>query len=435
MNNPSATKALQAPATERLQSSKLAADKQKAWFGDFRTRAMQNGEPYIIADGAAPHEIAHVMDIPVVSTVWYSAIIAAKKLSPRYFGLADRLGYHERLARYVSLPLFSTLDNDADVAPYGGLPKPLLLLSRFRGDFSQRIFEQWAQAYDVPHYPIDCSSVVKLGDNWWDENQYNWEEFFGTERLDHQVEQLEGLIRVLETLTGKVFDYDELTRQMHLSNELGEVIRETADLIAGADKLPVSLKDQLPNVMTPTWHRGSQWSVDHLRTYRDEVKKRIEEGVAICQDENVRLMWLNNGLWFDTDFYRAFEEKYGAVFVWSMYTDFVADGYRRYFKDDPLRALAARHLTVNEQLHLPGWMNDYVVKKAKDFRIDGAVLLISDGDRAQATAANFSRLALEAAGIPVHVLHANTVDERLWDAEGQNAAMGEFIEQRILPRK
>ena len=422
------------PVAGRLDVSLLAAQKQKAWFADFRRRALEDGEPYIIADGAAPLEIAHIMDIPAVSTVWYSAIIAAKKLSPRYFELADRMGYHERLARYVSLPLFSTLDDEPDVAPYGGLPRPLLLLSRFRGDFSQRIFDQWARAFDVPHFAIDCTSVAELGDEWWDRNQYDWESFFGTDRLDHQVEQLEGLVRTLETLTGKVFDYDELRHQMQLTNRLAEIIRETADLIASAPKLPASMKDQLPNVMTPTWHRGSQWSIDHALAYRDEVKARINDGVAVCPDEKLRLMWLNNGLWFDTDFYRAFEQKYGAVFVWSMYTDFVADGYRRYFDDDPFRALAARHLTVNEQLHLPGWMNDYVVKKARDFRIDGAVLLISDGDRAQATAANFSRLALEKAGIPVHVLHANTVDERLWDAEAQHSAMEQFIEDRLLTR-
>ena len=67
-------------------------------------------------------ELCHVMDIPVVSTVWYSAVISAKKLSPRYFDLADRLGYHQGLPRYVSLPLFSTLDNDPESAAYGGLP-------------------------------------------------------------------------------------------------------------------------------------------------------------------------------------------------------------------------------------------------------------------------------------------------------------------------
>jgi hypothetical protein len=36
------------------------------------------------------------------------------------------------------------------------------------------------------------------------------------------------------------------------------------------------------------------------------------------------------GLWHDTDFYTAFEEEFGAVFVWSMYPAFGPDGYIRY---------------------------------------------------------------------------------------------------------
>lgn len=417
-----------------MACTKAASDHQKAWFADFQARALKNGEPYVIADGAAPHEICHVMDVPVVSTVWYSAIIAAKKLSPHYFNLAEDLGFHDRLPRYVSLPLFSTLDNNPEVAPYGGLPKPLLLLSRFRGDYSQRIFEQWAQAYGVPHYPIDCTSVETLGDEWWKENQHNWENFFGPHRFQYQVQQLEGLIRTIETLTGRVFDHEELARQMHLTNELGELIAEVAGMVAAARPCPVSMPEQLHNIMTPTWHRGSQWSVDHLKAYRDEVQKRIDEGVVVCPNERIRLLWINNGLWFDTGFYRAFEEKYGAVFVWSMYTNFVADGYRRYFQDDPLKALAARHLTVNEQLHLPHYMNTWVVKQAEDFGADGAVLLVSEGDRSQATAAHFTRLALEKAGVPVLVIHANTVDERLWDNAKMVGMMEEFLENRIEPK-
>src|SRR6202041_2531674 len=103
--------------------------------------------------------------------------------------------------------------------------------------------------------------------------------------------------------------------------------------------------------------------------------------------------------------------------------------------DDPLKALAARHLSVNEQLHLPHWMNTWAVKQAQDFGADGAVLLISEGDRGQATAAHFTRLALEKIGVPVLELRANTVDERLWDQAKMVGLMEKFIENRIAPQQ
>jgi benzoyl-CoA reductase subunit B len=194
----------------------------------------------------------------------------------------------------------------------------------------------------------------------------------------------------------------------------------------------VPLTEQLSNVMTATWHRGSQWAVDHLNLYRSEVQRLVDQGTAVCCDERVRLLWGGNGLWFNTAFYRAFEAKYGAVFVWSMYTNFFSDGYRKYFSDDPLRALAARHVTMNELLHLPPWMSDWIIHQARAFGAHGAVMLVPIGDRLAAYGNKFATLALERAGIPVLQLSASAVDARLWDNDKMTCLVEEFIEQRIL---
>ena len=40
-------------------------------------------------------------------------------------------------------------------------------------------------------------------------------------------------------------------------------------------------------------------------------------------------MWIGAGLWHDPGFYNALEERYGAVFVWSMYMPFAGPQYIR----------------------------------------------------------------------------------------------------------
>ncbi|HEY7990818.1 MAG TPA: hypothetical protein VID77_05455, partial [Stellaceae bacterium] len=82
---------------ERLASTLRANEHQREWFLDFRRHCMESGEPYVIAGAVAPHEIFHAMEIPVVTTQWYSAIIAAKQLSPYYFDMMDRMGWHDGL--------------------------------------------------------------------------------------------------------------------------------------------------------------------------------------------------------------------------------------------------------------------------------------------------------------------------------------------------
>lgn len=405
---------------------------QKEWFTGFRQRVLEEGEPYVIASAVSPHEIFHTMDVPVVSIPWYSAVISAKQQSPYYFSLMDELGYHDGLPRYNTLPFFSTLDNDPERAPYGGLPKPALILERLRSDYAQRVAEQWAAAYGCPTFVLDSPALDELKPNWFEHNQHDWEALYGSERLDFQVRQLEALIRAGEEATGKTFVHGKFEEEMHRINELGELIADTRDIIARTSPLPVPLSEQLTNVMACTWQRGSQWAVDHARAYRDEVKARADAGIGICGNEKVRLLWLNNGLWFNTAFYRYFEEEYGAVFVWSMYSNFLSDGYRKYFDRDPLRALAARHISMNEQLHLPPWMAQWILKQAEDFGAHGAVMLTPLNDRMSSLGTRFCKLALEQAGLPVLELRASAVDARLWDDDANRQLVGRFIEDRIL---
>ncbi len=415
----------------QMDVTPLAKARQKSWFTEFRRRAMDEGEPYVIAAAVSPHEIFHALDVPLVTNTWYSSIISAKRLSPHYFDLMDRLGYHEDLPRYLSLPMISTLDDDPERAPYGGLPRPALILDRLRGDYAQRITTEWARAFDCPKFFLDVPVQRHLIPDWWRHAQTDWETLYGTERLDYHVEQIEALIDTAETVTGRRLDRDVLTEEMHRINRAGELLAEARDLIATSRPCPVALPDQLTNVMAATWNRGSQWSVDHMQAYRDEIANRVEDGYGICSGEKHRLLWINTGLWFNTAFYRAFEESHGAVFVWSMYSNYFSDGYRKYFEGDSLRALAARSISMNEQLHLPPWMAGWIEQQARDFGASGAVMLTPVGDRLSAYGTRACKRALEAAGLPVLELSASMVDARLWDNDAMIAKVGDFIETRI----
>jgi hypothetical protein len=405
---------------------------QKDWFTGFRKRVLENGEPYVIAEPSTPHEIFHTLDVEVVSTPWYSALIAAKQLSPYYFDLSEALGYHDHLPRYMSLPLLSSLDNNPERAPYGGLPRPALIVDRLRGEFPQRIGEQWSKFYGTRYFPIDNPAQVTPGPRWWEESRSNWEAFYEPHRLDFVVDQYKELIRETECVTGKTFDHAVFVEQMHRINQLCALVDEAKEIIARARPCPVSLNEQMTNIMGVTWHRGSQWALDHMKAYIAELRAMVDRGSAACPGEKVRLLWLNNGLWFNTGFYRAFEEKHGAVFVWSMYTNYLSDGYYREFERDPLRALASRHISANDQLHLPPWMADWIIQQARDFGAHGAVMLVPREDRMSGWGTKLCARALEAAGIPVVMLEGNAVDARLWDNEKMTAQVDTFIESRIL---
>ncbi len=92
-------------------------------------------------------------------------------------------------------------------------------------------------------------------------------------------------------------------------------------------------------------------------------------------------MWIGAGLWHDTSFYQALEERLGAVFVWSMYLPFAGAQYIRELHGRPLEALASRICSMNEVLHLPPWMNEWMVSEAQRCGIDAAVMLVPPDNR------------------------------------------------------
>jgi benzoyl-CoA reductase subunit B len=205
-------------------------------------------------------------------------------------------------------------------------------------------------------------------------------------------------------------------------------------MIADAPQCPVRIGEQITNVMSTQWHRGSEWALQHARRFRDEVKERVDAGIAAFPGERKRLMWVGAGLWHNTAFYEQFEHSHGAVFVWSMYLPFGPDWYIRYFdpqRDDPLRVLASRVVTMNEVLHNAPYAPAWIVHEAQHNRIDGAVVLMPKGSRPSAAGTLFITQALEQAGFPTLLLEADMVDGRNWDGAAVDAAMTRFLEERV----
>ena len=300
--------------------------------------------------------------------------------------------------------------------------------ARLTCDCIQRVFQIWSEAFGTEFIALDAPGASDLPPRWWELSRYRWRELFEDHRLDFMVAQFNRLIESLERIASKRFDLESLRTLMEGVNRQEEYFEEVRDLICTAPRTPVRMQEQVSNVMATQWLRGSEWAISHARSFRDEVKARVESGIAACPSERIRLMWVGAGLWHDMDFYTAFEADYGAVFVWSMYLAFGPDGYIRYGLDDPLRALGSRTVSMNEQLHNPPWANEWIVDQAKRHRIDAALVLTPLGTRPSATGNRFIELALERAGIPVLPVFADMVDARSWDAADMRRKVSQFLE-------
>jgi hypothetical protein len=416
---------MSARGVRRLESTSEALAHQRRWFAELHPRVAV-GSPLVVADADTPHEIFRSLDTPYVVNQWWASICAAKQRGPRYLDLLRRRGYPDDHDQYSAISLGSALETDPASAPWGGLPPVSLFVTQTSDDAHQAIAEAWTRELGVPAFVFEKAADTALPERWWDRVAHEWEAVVGSARLDLMTAELHELIAVVEKQAGRSFVEERLGEILALANEQAEWNRKTRDLVARTSPAPLDIVDSIPAVMIPQWHRGTEWARDAARRLHDEVAAAVARGDAACPDERLRLMWIGRGLWFNLGFYQHFQERYGAVFVWSMYLAIAADGYARY-GGTPLRALAARFAAFTDFLGLPGWADQWYLKEARLHGVDGVVHLVAP----EARSSWFTTRALEDAGIPVLEIDANNADARTWDEAAFVQELERFIEARL----
>jgi len=419
-------------ADKQLQATAAAAAFQKEWFADLRRRVFDERQPYALLQADVPFELFDLLEIPAVSNQWWAALVAAKRQAPAYLDAMAADGHHDGLCHYCSLGYASTKYRDVQQPPWGGLPTPRLLCARLTCDCIHRVFSLWADEFGCELFEIDHPGSGDLPPRWWELGRHRWRELVEPHRLAFVVSTLERLVEKLETIRGSSLDREALRGRLESVNQQEEIFDDVRELIATAPEVPVRMTEQISNVMATQWVRGTDWALAHARAFHDEVRQRVDAGIAACPGERARLMWVGVGLWHDTDFYTAFEESHGAVFVWSMYLAFGPDGYIRYNLDDPMCALASRLASFNEYLHNPPWAAEWIVEQARRHRINGALVLRPRSMKPAATGRLFIERALEDAGIPVLPIEADVVDSRAWNPKSARESVRSFLEERVL---
>lgn len=420
-------------AKKALQATKAASVYQKAWFQGLHDQVDQ-GADFAMVTAEVPMELLRAMDIPFVVNQWWASICAAKRMTPRYNEFLKQAGYRSDICSYCTTSFAGSLDpEDKERGPWGGLPKPTLAITRMCCDYQSKIFELFARSHGASLYTMETTVARKIPLNWWELDLDHWEEMYDSERLDTGVEELRQLIFFLEEKTGKMFDMNKLEEVMALINEQEGWYRKARDLIAQTVPAPVTVVDTVNAVMQGQWQRGTRWAADHAHSFYEEIKSMVDQGQSAVPNEKYRLMWLGRGLWHDFAFYQNFEEKYGAAFVWTMYLGMAADAYiRNNVSPDPLRALAARFVGLEDFLHMPPWNAQWFLKEAVHNKIDGVVYMVPDSCAISLEGSYFIQKALEDAGIPVLIFKADPVNPGNWSRDTMTAMVEEFIENRVI---
>jgi benzoyl-CoA reductase subunit B len=297
-------------------------------------------------------EIMAAFGIPVLVINYWNFLITAQRKAGHFAQVLEKRGYPG--PHFFALGYASSLEPEE--APWGGLPKPTLIIGATRHETEMKITELWARELGCPCFPLDfnfASPYRRIPPaDWWANFRDNWPRLVDPARLDLRVEQNKALIAYMEVVTGRAFGWQELRRVMERVNAQMDVMSEARDVMAAARPCPVTLRDQVSAYQT-NWHRGTSAGLDVASAYRDEVRHRVDAGIGAYRQERTRMLYWS--MQQEPDFHAYLQERYGAVFVGAPYGAMPATYARTVYNDDPLRALAARQ-TFLFDMTSPSWM-------------------------------------------------------------------------------
>lgn len=329
---------------EVLQPRLAAADAvrahQRAWLERTRERVL-SGDHFAICNADDFEEVFTAFDIPsLVINYWNSIVTFSERKGDHYDKVLIDHGYlPHRFAHGFATAL------DPANAPWGGLPKPTLIVGTTRDEAQMRVTEIWAEAYGCDCYLLDFGWVSQfsrlLPERWWEKLRDNCEDWLDVGQVELRLEQIKALIAYLEVRTGRPFSLAKFRELMELLNQQMDVWAKTRDLMAAARPLPVSLRDQMAMYQV-TWQRGTRANLELVETYCDEVKRLVDEGAACYPEERFRIYLATSGN--DPLYHKYIRETWGGAIVSNRYSAVAPMYARTIANDDPLRALAARQL-------------------------------------------------------------------------------------------
>lgn len=332
----------------RMQSVDRVRLFQREWLQKTRDHVAAGG-PFVICNGDEAEELCAHFGVPVLVINYWNSLIAMQQKTGHYRSVLHERGYPGN--HFFALGYASSLDPAH--APWGGMPKPSLIIGSGRWESEMRVCELWAAHYGCDYLPLDFNMsalMFRIPADWWTLTRNNWEQLVEQRRLRERAAQEQGLISRLEALTGKRFDADAFHRSMDLLNQQMDEWQKAQDVIAETRPCPVSLRDQM-SMYQAMWHRGTPDGLELVRAYRIETEARARDGATASRHpERLRLFYNSQTApWAD-----KMEERFGAVAVACSYTGIPAL-YARNVKDGKaLEALAARHLFL---FHItPAWM-------------------------------------------------------------------------------
>lgn len=239
-------------------------------------QAKARGELVCWASSIAPCEFCETMGIHTVYPENHVVGIAARGGAPDLLEYAEQKGYSNDICGYARVNL-AYMDMQKCISEEMPLPDLVLLCNNIC-ETLLKWYENIAYTLNIPLLIVDVP--------------YNHEDEVTEENVSYVEAQFAEIIRQLEDITGRPFDYDKFQEVMKVAAQNAEDWYEATSLCSAVPS-PLSGFDMFNYMALIVCMRGKPECGMTFRKLKAELEDRISQGVCGLKgaEEKHRIMW------------------------------------------------------------------------------------------------------------------------------------------------
>lgn len=341
----------------------------RQWFGEL-TSAPDRGEKaaYVFVMGSMA-ELLRVFDLHTIFPEVNGLQTAVRHVADDYIAKAEDYGFSTDVCAYVKADVGLQLRGGDH--PMGKIPPPALSVYTNACNTYIKWAEIWERLYDVPIFTLDIPGTRRAGAQTWAGSSD-----FAND-LSYVRGQIEELIGVCETVTGKHFDIDKLRDIMEYSNRMSRSWKRIIELNKTVPAVYNAVTDGTVYLGMVNGFRGRAEGAAYFEDLVEELEYKVAHGIGSPFEEKYRLVFAGVPCY---PIFRRFGEmfsEWGGTFVGSTYLWFASGGANLGFEydlDHPLESLAEGTLvSVRDAMDAMFYSDSLLVDMIEPFGIDGVV--------------------------------------------------------------
>ncbi|MHB8457361.1 MAG: 2-hydroxyacyl-CoA dehydratase subunit D, partial [Acidimicrobiales bacterium] len=382
----------------------------REWFGEL-TSASERGEKaaYVFVMGSMA-ELLRVFDFHTVFPEVNGLQTAVRHVAGDYIAQAEDYGFSTDVCAYVKADV--GLQFRGGDHPMGRIPPPDLSVYTNACNTYIKWAEIWERLYSVPIFTLDVPGTRRAGGQTWSGSVD-----FAND-LKYVRGQIDELITVCETVSGKRFDIDKLREIMGYANRMNRSWKRVIELNKATPAVYNAVTDGTVYLGMINGFRGREEGAKYFEDLVEELEYKATNGIGSPFEEKYRLVFAGVPCY---PIFRRFGEmfsEWGGTFVGSTYLWFASGGANLGFEydlDHPLESLAEGTLvSVRDAMDAMFYSDSLLAGMVEPFNIDGVVYHPIKSCRTVSTGlADSRRAVMEQTDVSTLFIESDHMDKRV----------------------